>query len=206
MDSFLEAMHYRHATKVFNTEKKIGEEDMINILEVGRLSPSSYGFEPWKFVVVENQELKEKLTPACYNQKQISTGSHIVVFITKHHDVRPHSSYLQELLSSRIPDKTIVEKILKFQAIQVEKFSQDRFDMWVKAQCYIPAANMMTYAAEKKIDSCPMEGFDEEEVLNVLGYDKEKYGVALIVAFGYRENEPREKARLPLEKVVDFRK
>lgn len=205
MAQFIEAMNYRHAAKEFTPDKKISDSEMKEILEVGRLSPSTFGFEPWKFLVVENQELKEKLTPACFNQKQIESSSHVVIYLSTKKNMRPQSTYLRDLLTPRMPEE-IVNHILTMQEGMVSNFSEDRFDMWVKAQSYIAAANMMTYAASLKIDSCPMEGFNEDQVLDILGLDKEEYGVALIVPFGYRKSEPREKTRRPFEDVVEFRK
>ena len=205
MDKFIQAMNYRHATKEFDSQKTIDENMIDNILEVGRLSPSSFGFEPWKFVVVENQALKEELAPACFNQKQITTGSHIIFILTKKEDMEPQSHYIKDLLSSRLSQEH-VQKVMQIQEGLYNGLGEDKYDMWLKAQCYIPAANMMTYAAGNQIDSCPMEGFNEEEVLKTLNYDSKKYGVAMVVAFGYRADEPQEKTRLPIEEIVDFRK
>ena len=205
MVQFIEAMTYRHATKEFNPDKKISDSEMKEILEVGRLSPSSFGFEPWKFLVIENRELKKKITPACFNQKQIESSSAVVIYLSTKKNLKPQSTYLKELLKPRMPEE-VVKFILNMHEGMVSNFSEDKFNMWVKAQSYIAATNMMTYAASIKIDSCPMEGFDEEQVLDILGLNKEEYGVALIVPFGYRNSEPREKTRRAFEDVVEFRK
>jgi len=205
MVQYIEAMKYRHATKEFNPDKKISDSEMKKILEVGRLSPSSFGFEPWKFLVIENRELKKKITPACFNQKQIESSSAVVIYLSTKKNLKPQSTYLKELLKPRMPEE-VVKFILNMHEGMVSNFSEDKFNMWVKAQSYIAATNMMTYAASIKIDSCPMEGFDEEQVLDILGLNKEEYGVALIVPFGYRNSEPREKTRRAFEDVVEFRK
>ncbi|MDD5203727.1 MAG: nitroreductase family protein, partial [Sulfurimonas sp.] len=89
---FLEAMDFRHACKVFDKEKKISDEDIRFILECARKSPSSFGMEAWKFLVITNQELKEKLQPFCWNQVQITTCSHLVVILAGIDSVKPAST------------------------------------------------------------------------------------------------------------------
>jgi hypothetical protein len=204
--TFMQAMQDRHAAKQFDETKTIDEETIYSILEVGRLSPSSFGLEHWKFVVVESQELKEKLQEVSFNQKQVGTASHVVVFLAKKKDLRAHSQYVKDIFISRIPDLKIAEQLIDVHAGFVSQLNEDQFDAWCKKQCYIAAANMMTYAKMIGVDSCPMEGFIEEKVLEVLGKNKEEYGVALIVPFGYANDIKREKARLPFEKVVEFKR
>ena len=76
--SFEEAMDFRHACKVFDESKKISDEDIMFILDMGRKSPSSFGMEAWKFLVITNEELKAKLRPACWDQVQITSCSHYI--------------------------------------------------------------------------------------------------------------------------------
>ena len=79
--TFMEAMDFRHACKVFDETKKITDEDMNYILEVGRKSPSSFGMEGWKFLVITNEELKAKIRPVCWNQVQVTSCSHLVIIL-----------------------------------------------------------------------------------------------------------------------------
>ena len=88
-NDFMKAMDFRHACKVFDETKKIPEEQMRYILEAGRKSPSSFGMEGWKFLVITNEELKAKLRPACWNQVQITSCSHLVVILTAIENLRP---------------------------------------------------------------------------------------------------------------------
>ncbi|WP_246499639.1 nitroreductase family protein [Thiothrix unzii] len=81
MTAFLQAMNFRHACKKFDPQRTIAAEDFQQILEVGRLSPSSFGMEHWHFVVVQTPELREKLREACWNQPQITESSHVVVIL-----------------------------------------------------------------------------------------------------------------------------
>ena len=99
--TFMEAMDFRHACKIFDESKKVSNEDMNFILEAGRKSPSSFGMEPWKFLVITNDELKEKLRPFCWNQPQITTCSHLVVILAAIDAVKPESGIPMKKFSRR---------------------------------------------------------------------------------------------------------
>src|SRR5271170_2770937 len=79
----LEQLNWRYATKQFNPQQKINADDWATLEEVLRLSPSSGGLQPWKFVVITDPAMRAKLLPASYGQKQISDASHLVVFAAK---------------------------------------------------------------------------------------------------------------------------
>jgi len=215
-DEILKAHAYRRAIKEFNPEQKISEEDFEFILEIGRRSPSSFGWEPWKFVVVQNKELREKLSePSWGAQKQLASASHFVILLArKGGEIRVGSDYLK--YKSQEVDKlpTDVEEMkLKF----FKGFMENEFDLtddrkifdWACKQVYLPFANMMAAAAQIGIDSCPIEGFDRTKVEEILAtegvVDINKLGVAAMVAFGYKkEDSPFPQSRFPLEEVVEW--
>jgi len=90
-NNFTKALNFRHACKVFDDTKKISDEDMKFILESARKSPSSFGMEGWKFLVITNEELKAKLRPACWDQIQLTSCSHLVIALTNIDSVKPES-------------------------------------------------------------------------------------------------------------------
>ena len=205
--NFLEAMNFRHACKIFDENKKIPKEMLTKILEVGRLSPSSFGMEPWKFLVVQSQELKEKLRPSCWDQVQITSCSDLIVFVTKNKLVEPGSLYVQEQFKRKgLPEEryeaymNIYGNFLGTKAEGNANFYKD----WAAKQVYIAMGNMMTYAATEGIDSCPIEGFNQKEVEEILGIDGTDESVAVLAAFGSRVNEQPEKVRLPIEEVCTY--
>jgi len=203
---FMEAMHFRHACKLFDETKKIPEETMRYILECGRLSPSSFGMEPWKFLVIRSEEMKSALRPLCWNQPQITSCSHLVVILSAIESVRPQSGIPQKRFARRpLPPEKIEAYIDLYGNFLADTFSTDEKTFcWTARQCYIAQANMMTGAAFEKVDSCPIEGFEKEKVEALLEIDTTQYKVAVMVAFGYRANEQSEKIRLPFEEVVTF--
>ncbi len=205
--NFLEAMNFRHACKIFDENKKIPKQLLTNILEVGRLSPSSFGMEPWKFLVIQSQDMKEKLRPSCWNQVQITSCSDLIVFVTKNKMVEPGSQYVQEQFKRKgLPQEKydayidIYGSFLGAKAQGNPNFYKD----WTAKQVYIAMGNMMTYAASEGIDSCPIEGFDQKEVEETLGIDGKDESVAVIVAFGSRLNEQPVKTRRPLNEICTY--
>jgi nitroreductase len=203
-NTILKAMKYRHAAKDFNGTKKISKEIFDQIIEAGRLSPSSFGLEHWKFIIVENKDLREELQIAAFNQKQITSASHTVVILNKISDVKTQSVYAQKLFESRMP-KEVAEFVTGFHSKFSATFTEEQLSDWSKKQCYIAAANMMTMAAYLGVDSCPMEGFVESQVQEILKIDPKEYGIAMLLPFGYRTAEPRPKTRLTTEEIVEYR-
>ena len=211
----LAAFNFRHATKVFNATKKISDEDFTFILETGRLSPSSVGYEPWKFLVIQNEKFREKLKEVSWGaQGQLPTASHFVVILARI-DARYDSEYVQNLQRTvkQMPDdllETLKPKYRSFQENDQRLFESDRalFD-WASKQTYIALGNMMTAAAQIGIDSCPIEGFDYEKVNEMLEneglLENGTFAVSAMVAFGYRAEDPsRPKTRRASEDVVHW--
>ncbi|MFW0712213.1 NAD(P)H-dependent oxidoreductase [Aliarcobacter butzleri] len=206
--TFMEAMDFRHACKIFDETKKISDEDMKFILEAGRKSPSSFGQEGWKFLVITNEELKAKLRPFCWDQPQITTCSHLVIILAAIEAVKPESGVPALRFARReMPQekKDFYNKLYK-DHLTVTKVldSDENVYSWTARQTYIAAGNMMTAAAIKGIDSCPIEGFDKAKVEEVLGLDTKKFQLSMVLPFGYRINPQSTQMRLPFEEVVEF--
>ncbi len=210
----LAALQFRHACKEFDTEKKIDAETFETILESGRLSPSSFGFEPWFFLIVQNQELREKLREVTWGgQKQIPTASHVLVILArKAHFMRYDSPYITRMMRNvqKLPDAVIEKKRAVYRKFQQHDFNlleseRTLFD-WACKQTYIALANMMTCAAMLGVDSCPIEGFERDGIESVLendfGIDIAKFGISCMVTFGYRLKPGREKTRHRMEDIA----
>lgn len=211
----LDAFSFRHATKAFDPEKKISDADFSYILETGRLSPSSVGYEPWKFVILQNPEIREKLREVSFGaQGQLPTASHMIIILARK-NATPQSDYVQHLLKNikQVPEDTMgdmVKAYTQFQEVDINIYESERalFD-WASKQTYIALGNMMTSAAMIGIDSCPIEGFNYEKATLILEeagiLDSENFGISVMAAFGYRAEEPhREKVRQPIEDVVEW--
>ena len=204
--TFMEAMDFRHACKVFDETKKISYEDLNFILETGRKSPSSFGMEPWKFLVITNEELRAKLRPACWNQVQITSCSHLVVVLAAIDAVRPQSGVVAKKFARREMPQEKLDMYLGLYADHLKDTlsTDEKTFAWTAKQTYIALGNMMTAAAIKGIDSCAIEGFDKEKVEEILGIDTKKYQLSVIIPFGYRINPQSTQLREPLENIVEF--
>ncbi|MDD5386861.1 MAG: NAD(P)H-dependent oxidoreductase [Sulfuricurvum sp.] len=206
MSKFLEAMKFRHACKRFDTTKAIPNEQFDTILEVCRTSPSSFGMEPWRLIVVRSEKLRKALKSSCWNQNQITEASELVIFTTDNDIVRSDSPYVRKMFERREMPAEMVEKYLEVYGAFIKPLEEDEvlLENWTAKQCYIAMANAMTYAATLEIDSCPIEGFDKEEIEAILDLE---YGhsVAVICAFGYRVNPQSTQMRLPLTTIVEYK-
>jgi len=205
-EEFLKAMDFRHACKVFDDTKKIPEEDLKFILEVARKSPSSFGMEPWKFLVVQNQELKEKIRPTCWNQVQITSCSDLVIVLAKIEDVKVESGVPEKRFGRRPMPQEKKDFYINLYANHLkDTLSSDKnIYEWTARQTYIAVGNMMTAAAAIGVDSCPIEGFEKDKLEKILELDTTKYQVAMVLPFGYRLNEQSDQLRLSFNEVVEF--
>ncbi|MBK1809613.1 NAD(P)H-dependent oxidoreductase [Clostridium sp. YIM B02505] len=212
----LEAYDFRHACKEFDDSKKISKEDFDFILETARLSPSSFGFEPWKFVVVQNPEFREELRKVSWGaQRQLPTASHFIVALSRtNEDMKYDSEYISKFMEEvkKLPAEVaegMRERLKDFQENDFKLFeTSTALNDWASKQTYIALGNMMTAAAQIGIDSCPIEGFNKdkvEEVLNSRGILEEgSLTVSYMVAFGYRKADPRPKTRQSIDKIVSW--
>ena len=211
-EDVLSAFQFRHATKKFDATKKISEQDFQVILEAGRLSPSSFGFEPWRFVVIQNTQLRDELKTVTWGaQGQLPTASHYVAILCLKDGMRYDSSHVTRMMRDvqHLSPEMMERKRERFRAFQKENgildSSRTLFD-WAVKQAYIALGNMMTAAALLGIDSCAIEGGNMSAIEKILSehglLDSGRYGLGVMVAFGYRINEPSPKTRQSADDVV----
>lgn len=209
----LDAFHFRCATRYYDPTRKISKEDFEYILELGRLSPSSVGSEPWQFLVIQNPELHQALKPVSWGMAtQLDNASHVVVILANKNMRYDSEDFRANLVRRGLTEEQIQTNMAIYQRFQTEHINvleNDRtlFD-WASKQTYIALANMMTGAALIGIDSCPIEGFNYAEVNGILAqtgvYDTDKYAVSVAVTFGYRAKDIRLKGRKSLNEIVHW--
>lgn len=219
----IDAFNFRHATKVFDPDRKISDAEFETILEAGRLSPTSFGHEPFKIVVVQSPEMREHFREFSWGANgmmsgstgQLGTASHFgIILASTSATMTAGSDYLQDHYRAvkQLPDDVIAlfnGAYGKFQSTDHRVTSDREITDWSGKQAYIVLANMITAAALMRIDSCPMEGFDMELTANTLsdhfGVDTTKWKPAVMFAFGYRANEPQfPKTRRPMAETVSW--
>lgn len=191
----------RHACHLFQEDRGLASDDLNFILEAGRLSPSSFGLEPWKFVVLTSSEHKQAMQAACFQQPQVGSASAIIVVLAKLGELDPDSEYLLRLMKREYPGDALESALKNYRNFH----ASTNVRAWSDNQCHIAAANMMTAAAGIGIDSCAIGGFDPVEVSRILEIDPAYRSPSLILALGYCAQVAGDKQRLPIEEIVEYR-
>ncbi|WP_281540837.1 NAD(P)H-dependent oxidoreductase [Maribacter aestuarii] len=190
MNKTIDKLNWRYATKKFDSSKKISNEDLNTLLEATRLSASSYGLQPYHVLVIENNEIREKLRPASWGQSQITDASHLIIFTNK-------TTFEEDLVDDYLKivgnTRGIAEKDLKgysdFMKSKLMQLSDAEKEVWTANQVYLALGNVMTIAAELEIDTCPMEGFETEKYNDILGLNDKNLNASVVLAVGYRSQE-----------------
>jgi nitroreductase len=213
--SLIENLKWRHAVKAYDSTKKVSEEDLNKILEASRLAPTSSGLQPFRVILVENQELREKLVPGALNPEVMRDCSHVLVFAAwdsysaeKIDKVYDYHTEVRGLPRGRFSSYTDQLKVIYGAQTAEENFAH------TARQTYIALGLAMAQAAELKIDSTPAEGFSTEVVDEVLGLKELGLKSVTLLYLGYRDAENdwlsnMKKVRIPMEEFVitkQFRK
>ncbi|MDR6550366.1 NAD(P)H-dependent oxidoreductase [Paenibacillus qinlingensis] len=208
----LETFNYRHATKEFDPKNKISEDDFQFILETGRLSPSSGGNEPWRFLVAQSPEFRNELAPHVSGAiRQLPTASHFVLILARKgltfdspYLIEQQTQILQMPLDVLNKMRPAYEQFYNDLHLDSERALLD----WSSKQTYLALGNMMTAAAHIGVDSCPIEGFELDAVNDLLQkkglLENDEFSLSVMVAFGYRVREARPKRRRPINDIVKF--
>lgn len=208
MKNITEALMWRYATKKFDTNKKLNDETLNQILEAGRLSPSSFGLQPWKFILVENTELRAKLREAGYDQVQITEASHVLI-IASRNDLS--EDYVDNYMkSTALAQNVTVDTLSEFKSYLMNTISSkpnaEVIKNWNARQVYISLGIMLETAALLEVDTCPMEGFENAKYDELLGLNELGYSSVVMLTLGYRdesdESLKRAKSRFGTEEII----
>jgi nitroreductase len=190
MNKYLESLNWRYATKKFDSEKIISDEDLDTLLEAIRLSPSSYGLQPYHVFVVKDKELREKLKPASWGQSQITDASHLIIFANNtSFDAELIDNYLTNISNTRDVDLDNLLDYGDFMKSKLVDLPKNTKETWTAKQTYLALGNLLSAAASLKIDACPMEGFDPQTYNDLLGLKEKNLNTAVVAAIGYRSQE-----------------
>jgi len=203
-----EALNWRYATKLFDPTRKIVKEDIDILKESLRLSPSSFGLQPWKFLFIENKDLREKLKSASWGQKQITSASHLVVLCAKT-DI--DNNYIKKFIESISKIRNIPLEQLKENEEMIINFRKNAgnsfIENWTKKQVYIALGFLLETAALLQIDACPMEGFEANKFDEILDLKNKGLTSAVVCTLGYRSNNDKyaklKKARFSPEQLIE---
>lgn len=199
----IEGLQWRYATKHFNKDRTVNEQDIQTLKEAVNLSASSYGLQPFRVIVVTDPAIKEQLRAASYGQAQLTESSHVFVFANK---LDVSEDYVNDFIQRLATTRDTPFEALKGYAdyINGSLGSKDAAFIrnWTSRQAYIALGTLLATAGELKVDACPMEGFEPEKFDEILGLPAQGLSTCVIAAVGYRSEEDKTrnaaKVRLPL--------
>lgn len=209
-ETILEKLQWRYAVKKFDAGRKVSEKDWDTLEQALILAPSSYGLQPYKFIVVTDENLKKELTPAAYGQTQIADCSHLVVVTYKkvltEADVEAFIRLNMEARNQ--PREQLADYANAIKGSVNKAVADGTIETWNSRQAYITLGFLLETAALLNIDACPMEGFNPGEFNRILGL--EDYSAVAICAVGYRDAEndymvKLAKVRFPKEELIERR-
>ena len=204
----IQNLKWRYATKKFDPTRKISAADLSILKEILQLTPSSYGLQPWKFLIIENTELREELRIHSWGQKQVTDASHLIVLCTytdmTHEFIDAH---IQNTAQIRGVDPATLEGYGNFIKKKMSELSLEQKRIWNSKQAYIALGQLMLACAEMGIDATPMEGFEPEKYNEVLNLETKGLQATLVCPIGYRsEDDPAQfnpKVRRPIDDIFE---
>ena len=190
MSTFIENQNWRYATKKFNSDKKISNSDLEILKEAIQLSSSSYGLQPYKVLIIENEEIRKQLQPASWGQSQITDASHLFVFASVTNvDAEYITRYAENMAKTRNIPFDSVKGYADFMIGNITTLTPEKQIIWAQKQAYLALGNLLNAAAELKIDVTPMEGFLPEQYNEILGLTDKGLHATLVATIGYRHDE-----------------
>ncbi|NDV42402.1 NAD(P)H-dependent oxidoreductase [Flagellimonas sediminis] len=205
----IENLEWRYATKKFDPLVKIGTSDIEKLKKAVQLSVSSYGLQLYKVLIIEDQELKQELRKASWDQSQITDASHLFVFCNyTDRDDRHIDNYIQSVADIQ---GTTVEALSGYGTFIKQSLAaktNTEWNHWAERQTYLALSNLLAACAELQIDACPMEGFESERYNEILGLSSKGLNAAVIAPVGYRATDDhtqfRKKVRKPHEELFEM--
>ncbi|HBE95736.1 MAG TPA: NAD(P)H-dependent oxidoreductase [Verrucomicrobiales bacterium] len=206
-EDLLTQLQWRYATKQFDPDQIIPGDTWSAIEESLVLTPSSFGLQPWHFVVVESQNLKEELLPHSWNQSQVTECSHFVVLAAKSRTTDEEIDvWIDRMVEVRGGER---DSLIGYRDMMVgflERMDPAEQLQWSKLQTYIALGQLMTTASVLGIDACPMEGFMPAEYDRILGLPEKGLTASVACALGYRAEADKyasaPKARFPKKELL----
>ena len=205
------ALNWRYATKQFDPARKIPATDWAALEESLRLAPSSFGLQPWKFIVVETPALRAKLGEASWGQPQITAASHLVVLVVKQ---GMDAAHIDRFMADTAASRGVAVEALAGYRKMIDGFvaaqaKAGQTEAWSTKQVYIAAGQFMASAAVMGIDTCPLEGIDPAKYDELLGLAGTGWATRLAITAGYRAATDKyataPKVRFPAAEILEHR-
>jgi nitroreductase/dihydropteridine reductase len=201
MNNILDALEWRYAVKKFDDKSSLTEQQILEVKKVFNLSASSYGLQPYKMIVVQNPELKEKLVPASFGQQQISQSAAILVFAVRTDFGMDYiDQFFKDMSTKRQIPLENLEGYKNFMKGSFANKSEDEISSWATKQVYLTMGHMLASLAALQIDACPMEGLDPQAYDKILDLDAKQLKTIIAMPIGVRAPDDASATALKVRK------
>ena len=201
MNNILDALEWRYAVKKFDDKASLTEQQILEVKKVFNLSASSYGLQPYKMIVVQNPELKEKLVPASFGQQQISQSAAILVFAVRTDFGMDYiDQFFKDMSAKRQIPLENLEGYKNFMKGSFANKSEDEISSWATKQVYLTMGHMLASLAALQIDACPMEGLDPQAYDKILDLDAKQLKTIIAMPIGVRAPDDASATALKVRK------
>jgi nitroreductase / dihydropteridine reductase len=207
--NIIEQLKWRYATKNFDKTKKLTVGQLHILLESVNLSASSYGMQPFEVMVIENQDLKDRLRIVSGDQSQVSDASQLILFAARNNLSPLHvEEYMQRIMSIRNVSYDSLSDYRNRIVKSISSKSQETLLQWASRQIYIALGFLLVTAAVEEIDACPIEGFEKEMYDEILGLKEKGLSSVVMAAVGYRSADDKyqfkPKVRKSIKELITF--
>ncbi len=204
--NIIENLKWRYATKHFDLSRKISDNNIEFLKEAVNLTATSYGFQPFKVLIITDPGIREQLREASWGQRQVTEASHLFLFCNfRNISSKDIDGYFE--LRAKINNLDLQESVgySKMVKEQVASMTPDQMEIWTAKQTYIALGTILAASAELQIDSSPMEGFDKSKYDKILGLKEMGLTSSVMAAVGYRDSADSflafKKVRKPLDEL-----
>jgi nitroreductase / dihydropteridine reductase len=201
MTHIIDSLNWRYATKKYDSSKIIPTEQLDMLVESVRLSPSSFGLQPYTIINVKNKDIRQQLQAAAWNQSQITEASDLIVFaVPTGLDDTSIDAFVQNISKTRnVTVDSLVEYANMMKGSVNSRTPEERV-IWSAKQAYIAMGILLTVAADQKIDATPMEGFDCAKFDEILGLKEKGLTSVVVTTLGYRSDDDEYAHNLKVRK------
>ena len=190
MNQSIENLQWRYAVKKFDDNKSLNDQQITVLKEAFNLTATSYGLQPLKLVVVQNKNIQQQLVAHSWNQQQVAQASHVLVIcVPKELTVADVDAYFALVKEIRNTPDEILNPFKEMLSNNIANKSAEELQQWMRSQAYIALGNLLTVAANERIDSCPMEGFIPAKYDEILGLDAHNLTATLVLPVGFRAED-----------------
>lgn len=190
MSPLLEALKWRYATKKFDAERTLSDDKITVIKEAFNLTASSFGLQPVRLLVVQDQKIQDELVALSMNQQQVADASHVLVFcIEKNIDASYIEAYFKNVQETRKTPDEILKPFRDYLNSHFENETSDNITHWATKQAYLAMGNLLTVCAFEEVDACPMEGFDPVGYDTLFNLEEKGLSSVLVMPIGYRAED-----------------